>query len=109
MSRYGAVNRRRRRATCAPTVIPFRRRRGRGGARVAGMFGGGRDCTRISADDRYGTRVCVCDCAISVFFFRVRVRIISSILLLKYCWSAADHVDNNNNIILIILYCIVII
>jgi len=61
MSRYGAVNRRRRRrATCAPTVIPFRRGRGRGGARVAGMFGGGRDCTRISADDRYGTRVCVC-------------------------------------------------
>jgi len=72
MSRYGAVNRRRRRhrATCAPIVIPFRRRSGRGGARVAGMFGGGgggRDCTRISADDRYGTRVCVCDCAISVF------------------------------------------
>jgi len=68
MSRYGAVNRRRRwRATCAPTVIPFRRGRGRGGARVAGMFGGGRDCTRISADDRYGTGVCVCDCAISVF------------------------------------------
>lgn len=75
MSRYGAVNRRRRRATCAARLVPFlfslsptlslslRRRSGRGGggggARVAGTVRREslRARTRISADDRRGTCV----------------------------------------------------